>query len=99
MRGLRIYAAGLCIFGIQNAAQSMFVGLGQAGISLFIAVLRKVILLIPLALLLPHAFGVTGVYLAEPIADVLSVATAATLTLLNFNKILDRRARALARAN
>ena len=77
----------------------MFVGLGQAGISLFIAVLRKVILLIPLALLLPHAFGVTGVYLAEPIADVLSVATAATLTLLNFNKILDRRARALARAN
>ena len=99
VRGLRIYAAGLCIFGIQNAAQSMFVGLGQAGISLFIAVLRKVILLIPLALLLPHAFGVTGVYLAEPIADVLSVATAATLTLLNFNKILDRRAKALARAN
>ena len=99
VRGLRIYAAGLCIFGIQNAAQSMFVGLGQAGISLFIAVLRKVILLIPLALLLPHAFGVTGVYLAEPIADVLSVATAATLTLLNFNKILDRRAKVLARAN
>lgn len=98
VRGLRIYAAGLCIFGIQNAAQSMFVGLGQAGISLFIAVLRKVILLIPLALLLPHAFGVTGVYLAEPIADVLSVSTAATLTLLNFNKILDRRAQELARA-
>ena len=98
VRGLRIYAAGLCIFGIQNATQSMFVGLGQATISLVIAVMRKVVLLIPLALVLPHFFGVTGVYLAEPIADVTSVAIATTLMLLNFEKILSRREQELSHA-
>lgn len=96
VRGLRIYAAGLGIFGLQNAIQSMFVGLGQAKVSLFIAVLRKIILLIPLALILPHFFGVTGVYLAEPIADIASATTATVLMLLQFNKILLRREAELA---
>lgn len=96
VRGLRIYAAGLGIFGLQNAIQSMFVGLGQAKVSLFIAILRKVILLIPLALILPPFFGVTGVYLAEPIADITSAVTASCLTLYHFNRILARREQELA---
>ena len=91
VRGLRIYAAGLGIFGLQNAIQSMFVGLGQAKVSLFIAVLRKIILLIPLALTLPLFLGVTGVYLAEPIADILSASTATGLMLYHFRRILTRR--------
>ena len=91
VRGLRIYAAGLGVFGLQNAIQSMFVGLGQAKISLFIAVLRKIILLIPLALILPLFWGVTGVYVAEPIADVLSATMATCLMLYHFNRILDHR--------
>ncbi len=99
VRGLRIYAAGLGIFGLQNAIQSMFVGLGQAKISLFIAVLRKIILLIPLALVLPLFIGVTGVYLAEPIADILSATTATCLMLWQFNRILDHRRQELAHAN
>lgn len=96
IRGLRIYAAGLGIFGFQNAIQSMFIGLGQAKISLFIAVLRKIILLIPFALVLPLFFGVTGVYLAEPIADITSATTAACLMLYHFNRILSRREQELA---
>lgn len=99
VRGLRIYAAGLGIFGLQNAIQSMFVGLGQAKISLFIAVLRKIILLIPLALVLPLFIGVTGVYLAEPIADILSATTATCLMLWQFNRILDHRRQELAHAS
>lgn len=95
-RGLRIYAAGLGIFGLQNAIQSMFVGLGQAKVSLFIAVLRKIILLIPLALALPLAFGVTGVYLAEPVADITSALTATGLMLYHFGRILARRERELS---
>lgn len=96
VRGLRIYAAGLGIFGLQNAIQSMFVGLGQAKISFFIAVLRKIILLIPLALVLPHFLGVTGVYLAEPIADITSATTATCLMLYHFGRILSRREKELA---
>lgn len=49
-----VFLAGMTIFGLQRACQNMFVALGQARISIFIALLRKVILLIPLALLLPR---------------------------------------------
>lgn len=96
VKGLRIYSLGLGIFGLQNATQSMFVGLGQARISLFIAILRKVILLIPLALLLPTFLGVDGVYIAEPIADILSASIATSLMLYHFNRILSRREQTLA---
>lgn len=96
VRGLRIYAAGLGIFGLQSAIQVMFVGLGQAKISFFIAVLRKVILLIPLALILPHFAGVTGVYLAEAIADTTSATTATCLMLYHLPRILSRREQQLA---
>ena len=75
-----IFLLGMTIFGLQRTCQNTFVSLGQAKISLFIALLRKVILLIPLAYLLPLFMGVAGVYAAEAIAD----ATAATLCTLIF---------------
>lgn len=89
---LRIYLAGTCIFGLQMAVQQTFLALGQAKISLFIACLRKIILLIPLILILPHFFEnkVFAVFLAEPISDVLSALTAGTLFLLRIPKILAR---------
>lgn len=64
-----IFLAGMTIFGLQRACQNMFVALGRAKTSLFIALLRKVILLVPLALLLPHFMGVTGIFAAEAISD------------------------------
>jgi putative MATE family efflux protein len=87
-----IYMIGMLVFGLQNGIQPTFVALGQAKISLFIAVLRKIILLIPLALILPHFFGVMGVYYAEPISDMLSALTATTLFLINIPKILKQKA-------
>lgn len=83
-----IFMAGMLVFGLQNGIQPTFLALGQAKVSLFIAVLRKIILLIPLAIILPHFFGVMGVYYAEPVSDVISAATATTLFLLNIKKIL-----------
>ena len=81
-------------FGIQMAVQQTFVSLGQAKISLFIACLRKLILLIPLIYILPGFFQdkVFAVFLAEPVADFLSVSTAATLFALNIHKILSKKA-------
>lgn len=87
---LPVYIAGMSVFGVQSGVQSSFLGLGQAKISLCIALLRKVILLIPLALILPRFFGVMGVYYAEPVADIISVLTASTLFLLNIRKILSK---------
>ena len=69
------------IFGIQIACQQTFVALGNAKTSLFLAVLRKIILLIPLIYLLPALLAdkAFAVFLAEPVADFLAVCTTATL--------------------
>lgn len=74
-----IFMAGIWIFGIQMACQSVFVALGEAKVSLFLAILRKIILLIPLAIVLPHLYGVQGIYLSEPISDTLAAVTSAVL--------------------
>lgn len=85
---LPIFVSGMLIFGIQLACQNTFMALGQAKISLFIAMLRKVILLIPLTIILPKFFGVMGVYYAEPVSDVTAAITCVILFSLNFKKIL-----------
>ncbi len=83
-----VYFLGITVFGIQSSCQSTFVALGQAKVSAFIALLRKVILLIPLAIIFPKFMGVMGIYRAEPIADFISVTTTAILFTLTFKKIL-----------
>ena len=87
---LRIYFATSGIFGIQMAVQQTFLSLGQAKVSLFIACLRKIILLIPLIYLLSYFFEdkVFAVFLAEPVSDFISVTVAAVLFLFHINKIL-----------
>lgn len=79
---LPLFLAGMLIFGVQMTCQNTFMGLGKAKISLFIALWRKVILLIPLALILPKFWGVDGVYWSEPIADTVSALTAGALFVL-----------------
>lgn len=76
-----VYMAGMCLFGAQIACQQTFVALGKAVHSLFLAALRKIILLIPLIYILPNFFEdkVFAVFLAEPVADVLAVCTTVTL--------------------
>lgn len=88
---LPIFMSGIWIFGVQMACQSTFLAMGQAKISIFLAVLRKVLLLIPLAILLPMKFGVMGIYFAEPIADTVSAITAITIFLFMFKKILNKK--------
>ena len=87
-----IFMCGMLVFGIQYGIQPTFLALGQAKLSLFIAVFRKVILLIPLALILPLKFGVMGIYYAEPVSDVVSATVASILFLTNIKKILSREA-------
>ena len=88
--GIRIYAFGFLIFGAQCACQQTFLALGQAKISMFLALLRKVILLIPLAIILPAigGLGVNGLFIAEPVSDILAVFTTVTMFTLQFKKIL-----------
>ena len=72
---IRIYFAGIFMFGIQAACQSTLLALGQAKISLFLALLRKIILLVPLIFTLPIIIEnkLFSVFLAEPVADITAV--------------------------
>ena len=85
---LRIYMAATGVFGVQIACQQTFIALGNAKTSLFLAVLRKIILLIPLIYILPMFFTdkAFAVFLAEPVADVLAVCTTATMFFFQFRR-------------
>ena len=83
-----VFLAGMLIFGLQRTCQNMFISMDEAGISLFIALLRKVILLIPLALLLPRFMGVMGVFTAEAAADAAAALICTVLFIFRFRKIL-----------
>lgn len=92
-----VWAIGIyfcCAFthGFQTSCQQSFVALGQAKVSLFLACLRKIILLIPLIFILPYFFEnkVFAVFLAEPISDVIAAAVTTLVFLLSFNKILQK---------
>ncbi|MGN0400641.1 MAG: MATE family efflux transporter [Acetatifactor sp.] len=78
---MRIYMAAAGLFGAQIACQQTFVALGKAVHSLFLAVLRKIILLIPMIYILPSFFEdkVFAVFLAEPVSDALAVTTTVIL--------------------
>lgn len=90
-RLFRIFFLGISIFGIQIACQNVFMALRQSVISLFLALLRKVILLVPFAFILPKFYGIDGVFFAEPAADILAVISTAIAFKLSFTKILDNK--------
>lgn len=85
-----IFFLGMTLFGLQRTCQSMFIALGEAKISIFIALLRKIILLIPLALLLPMKMGVMGIYWAEAISDATAAICCMTIFIITFPRILAR---------
>ena len=80
------------MFGIQIACQQTFIALGNAPISLFLALLRKVILLIPLIYILPLFIDkkVNAVFLAEPIADFIAVTTTFIVFTIVFRKTMNK---------
>ncbi|MEG2596797.1 MAG: MATE family efflux transporter [Oscillospiraceae bacterium] len=95
--GVRIFMFGLIIMFVQHSCQAAFVALGQAKISMFLALLRKIILLVPIAMILPSIFeatgfmglvGTDGLFYAEPIADILASVTTGIIFLFYSKKIL-----------
>ncbi len=91
---LRVYCAGMFLFGIQIACQLTFTSIGNAPCSIIVAVVRKFVLLIPLIYIVP-AIGVLesramDVYLAEPVADVIAVTFTCILFYFQFRKALKK---------
>lgn len=89
---LPIFLLGMTIFGLQRVCQNTFIAVGDAKISLCIALLRKVVLLIPLALILPNFMGVVGVYSAEAIADATAAILCTVIFIFRFPHLLRKNA-------
>ncbi|MBE6652765.1 MAG: MATE family efflux transporter [Ruminococcaceae bacterium] len=89
---IRIYFGGMFLFGIQIACQMTFVSLGNAPSSVIVAVVRKFVLLLPLIYILPNLVEepTVGVYMAEPIADIIAVTFTAILFVFQFSKALKK---------
>lgn len=90
----RIYFAATAIFGIQLSCQQTLVSIGNAKTSTFLALFRKVLVLIPLIYILPAFFQdkAMAVYLAEPVADFLAVSLTSILFARNFKRALNEMA-------
>ncbi len=82
--GLRIYCAVLPVVGFQIIASSYFQAIGKAKLATFLSLLRQIIVLLPLILLLPHFWGVEGVWIANPVSDLV----AAVITYIFFRNEL-----------
>lgn len=87
---MRIYFAGILVFGAQIACQQTFLALGQAKISTVLALLRKIVLLVPLIFILPLFLqdGLQAVLLAEPIADIVATAVTVSTFIIFYKKKL-----------
>lgn len=68
---MQIYYFGFFMMSLQFAGQSTFVALGKAKQSVFFSIFRKVVIVIPMILILPHAggLGTDGIFMAEPISN------------------------------
>ena len=89
---LRIYCAVLCLFGIQMSCQMAFVSIGSALCSISVAVVRKFVLLLPLIYIMPTfvADKTMGVYMAEPVADVIAITFTSILFTIQFGKAMKK---------
>ena len=87
---LRIYMAGVLLMGAQIACQQTFIAFGNAKISPFLAIFRKIIVLIPLIYILPIFMRnkVLAVFMAEPIADIIAACTTCIMFFISFQHLI-----------
>ena len=95
---MRVYFAVCALFGIQIACQQTLIAIGNAKTSVFLAIFRKLILLIPFIYILPLLFEnkAFAVFLAEPVSDFIAVTTTAILFTIYFKKAVPKTDQSLA---
>lgn len=84
--GMRIFTAMLPILGFQIISSNFFQAIGKASSSMLLSLSRQVIILIPLILVLPGYFGLTGIWISTPIADLLATVLTAIFIIKLFSQ-------------
>ncbi|MDA3958910.1 MATE family efflux transporter [Oceanispirochaeta sp.] len=87
---LRISSMGIGLLGLQVIGSTYFMSVGQAFPAFFLSLSRQFVFLIPLVLILPHFLGLKGIWIALPVADVLSVTLTMTWFTLSWQKTKQR---------
>lgn len=88
--GMRIFLFMLPVVGAQVISSNYFQSIGKAKISMFLSLLRQVILLIPCLIILPKIFGLTGVWLAGAVSDGLSSLITLIIFFMSVRKLKDK---------
>ena len=88
-----LFLMGTIMFVIQMTLQNINVALGQGKTAVFLATLRKVIILIPLCFLLTYTVGFQGVYMSEGIADLVAGVITGVVIFITFPRVINKRAK------
>lgn len=85
-KGLRITVMFFPIIGFQMVTSNFFQSIGMAGKAIFLSLTRQMLILLPCLLILPHFFGVAGVWYSMPVSDVLASLIALVMLVIQFRK-------------
>ena len=84
---IRITTISFWMVGFQVVSTNFFQALGMAGKAMFLSLSRQIIFMIPLLYILPHFFGLDGVWSSYPISDVLATIVTGTMLAVQIRKI------------
>jgi putative MATE family efflux protein len=84
--GLIIVCMTFPIDGFQIVTSNFFQSIGKAGKAIYLSLTRQVLFLLPSLLIMPSLFGVKGVWMSMPIADILAAINAGYLLFLEYKK-------------
>ena len=99
VHSMHIYFFGFVFMSLQFGGQTTFTALGKARQAVFFSLLRKAFIVFPLTLLLPRWFGVDGVFLAEPVSNVIGGIACFATMLATVYRMLIREERKLEKEN
>lgn len=84
--GMRITVMFFPLVGFQMVVSNFFQSIGMAKKAIFLSLTRQVIFLIPFLLILPHFFGITGVWASLPAADFIAFVVSAIMLVIQIKK-------------
>lgn len=84
--GIKIYLMAMPTIAIGMAGSNYFLAIGEGKAALFLSLLRQVILLIPLIMIFSRTYGLTGIWLAQPICDFIAAIVTVVMVKKSLNK-------------
>lgn len=85
-KGMRIVVMFFPLIGMQMVTTNFFQSIGHAGKSIFLSLTRQLLFLIPMLLVLPRFWGVTGVWMSMPVSDAVSCVVAGCMLGIQYRK-------------